>query len=355
MRKFLVVGFNTRYIVCSGARAGYEMHAADEFDDVDLCRCAKSIAPIGNWKERIVSLRPDAVILASGFERVRPKGVRVLNNCHATMKKVTNKVWLAEKLGSLGIPHPEVYDARIKYPVIAKPVFGAGGYRNFIVESEKDLPKKDEFRKDFFVQQFIRGKVASVSLISTRDEVKSVAVNESLSGRRDLGQQAQFGYCGNITPFVTKHAKKLCEIAERIIRELRLVGSNGVDFILAKDGIYVIDVNPRFQGSLDTVEAATGINLFDAHVKSFDGILADAKKPLGSTPTAAKLIVFAEKDCLVKKSLDADGIVDVPRVGKVIKKGEPIATAIGTGKCRKDALASSWGEVEYIKRVARDG
>ena len=104
MRKFLVVGFNTRYIVCSGARAGYEMHAADDFDDVDLCRCAESIVPLENWRERLKSLHPDAVVLASGVERVRVRGVKVLNNSHTTMKKVTNKVWLAEKLDSLGIP-----------------------------------------------------------------------------------------------------------------------------------------------------------------------------------------------------------------------------------------------------------
>jgi hypothetical protein len=346
MRKFLVVGFNTRYIVCSGARAGYEMHAADDFDDVDLCRCAESIVPLENWRERLKSLHPDAVVLASGFERVRVRGVKVLNNSHTTMKKVTNKVWLAEKLDSLGIPHPEVYDSRIKYPAIAKPVFGAGGYRNFLVESKKDLVSPN-FRKDFFIQQFIRGRVASVSLISTREEVKSVAVNESLSGRRELGQQTRFGYCGNITPFVTKHSKKMCEIAERIIRDLHLIGSNGIDFILAKEGIYVIDVNPRFQGSLDTVEAATGINLFDAHVNAFDGILIEAKTP---KKFAARLIVFAEREVSVKKNLDKNGIADVPRVGKAIKKGDPIATAIGAGKYRKDALASAREKVEHIKR-----
>jgi len=43
--------------------------------------------------------------------------------------------------------------------------------------------------------------------------------------------------------------------------------------MLTDKGVQVIEVNPRFQGSIDTIELSTGLSIFDAHIKSFDGEL----------------------------------------------------------------------------------
>ncbi|MHC1566223.1 MAG: ATP-grasp domain-containing protein [Candidatus Syntropharchaeia archaeon] len=339
IQKILVIGFNTRHIVCSGRRAGYEVYASDAFGDVDLRRCAKEFFPLGE----IPSLDVDGIILGSGFERIDFRYKRLCNE-REKMEKVLNKRWLSEKLSKLGIPHPELYTSDMVYPAMAKPIYGGGGMENFLIEKEEDLEKVPD---NFIIQEFVQGIPASVSLISTQEKVISIAVNEQLIGERWLGQKRPFGYCGNITPLITSFEREMREIAEEIIFQLELVGSNGVDFVVSEKGPYVIEVNPRFQGSLDTVELSTGINLFDAHIRAFKGELIHGKKP---ERFAMKATVFAEKRVRVTKNLDMDGIVDIPPIGRIIEEGDPISTAIGIGSERKSAYEATLKNVSRIKK-----
>lgn len=338
IRKVLVIGYDTRHIVSSGYKAGYEMYSADNFQDVDLCRIAKASFHLSET-EKIKNLDVDAVILGSGCERIKvDKPVLGLGNDHEKMKKVTNKLWLAGKLDELGYPQPRILSSFENHPAIAKPVFGSGGHGNFLVNNERDVPPS------YIPQEYIPGRSVSVSVISTGREAVSLAVNEILVGVKWLGSPNRFCYCGNITPLRTRYEEKLREVAENLILDLKLIGSNGVDFVI-KDGIYVTEVNPRFQGSLDTVEISTGVNVFDAHVKAFEGELPEIKS---SNEYAAKGIVFATDDVTVLRSLDMEGIVDIPRIGTRIPEGDPVATAIGTGINRTESLSEMEKRAFYM-------
>ena len=63
----------------------------------------------------------------------------------------------------------------------------------------------------------------------------------------------------------------------KLIPALGLVGTNGIDFMVNKDGPKVLEINPRFQGSVDAVEMATGENMFQAHVDAINGKLRPFK------------------------------------------------------------------------------
>lgn len=203
---------------------------------------------------------------------------------------------------------------------------------------------------DFIVQEYLQGTFASVSVLSTGEDAVALTVNEQLIGVPWLGAIQPFRYCGNITPLDTKHSGKMCRIAETLVLELGLIGSNGVDFIITKDGPVVLEVNPRFQGSLDTVELFTGVNLFDAHVRACSGELV--KKPQ-ATCFAVKMVVFAESKMTIRKNLDVDGIANVPPVGKDINAEELIAIALGTGATRKDAMRMAMKNALLIKRAGQ--
>jgi predicted ATP-grasp superfamily ATP-dependent carboligase len=129
-------------------------------------------------------------------------------------------------------------------------------------------------------------------------------------------------------------------MAEDIVSELGLMGSNGVDFLLTKRGPVVVEVNPRFQGSLDAVELSTGINIFKAHVEAFSGILPE--KPL-PRKVAGRAILFAQRsvkigDELTGRIKDIDWITDVPRPGTEINKNDPVASVLAIGKDREEVL-----------------
>ena len=169
-----------------------------------------------------------------------------------------------------------------------------------------------------------------------------VALNEQLIGTPWLTRMP-FAYCGNITPFHTKLKEKMVQYAKQIAVEFKLRGSNGVDFILTDKDILVIEINPRFQGSLDTVELSTGSNIFEAHIRSFDGELPEIRE---SECFAAKTIVFAEKEFVITKNISRTLLkymnegkaVDIPRPGLTMRKDEPVMTMLATARTRKMVL-----------------
>ncbi|RJS73290.1 ATP-grasp domain-containing protein [Methanophagales archaeon] len=381
--KILAIGYSARHIVCSGSRAGYEMSAADSFGDVDTRRCATRYfllnplqlhADVKHLKSEIEEA--DGIIIGSGFESadfgfltVKDRK-KIVGNTPKKTREVSNKAWLSSRLDDLGIPHPLSYTGReiaegeekekaklkdFHYPVVAKPVYGGGGTANFFCIDEKELIHWAKLFPDFLFQEYINGTHASVSLISTEHEAISVSVNEQLIGLDSVYAPGPFAYCGNISPFITKSSERMCEIAEFLTTELGLVGSNGIDFVVTDDVPFVIEVNPRFQGSLDTVELSTGLNLnlVDASMKAVRGDLlverVEAKR------YAAKTIVFARQEGVVMGNLDRDvqGIVDIPEKGRIVKQGEPIATGIGIGDSREEAVAEAMSNAERIKAGVR--
>ena len=354
------------------------MYAADAFGDVDTKRCAKRHFPLNPLQlQADVKLlkaeinEVDGIIIGSGFERADFDFLKVedrrkiLGNAPEKTKEVSNKAWLSSRLDDLGIPHPLAYTGReiaegeekakrLHYPVVAKPAYGGGGTANFFCNTEKELIRWAKQLPDFLYQEYIKGTPASVSLISSKREAISVSVNEQLIGLDSVDAPGPFVYCGNISPFVTKFSdsERLCEIAAELTTELGLIGSNGVDFVVTDDGPVVIEVNPRFQGSLDTVELSTGLNLVDASMKAVRGDLlmerAEAKR------YAAKAIVFAKQEGMVVENFDRlGGIVDIPEKGRIIKSEETIATGIGIGDSRIGAFTETMKNVNRIKAGVR--
>jgi len=378
IHKILAIGYSIRHIVCSGSRAGYEMYAADAFGDVDTKRCAREYYPLDplqlhaelkTLKNEIDKV--DGMIIGSGFESadfsfLNEEDMRkILGNAPEKTKEISNKAWLSSRLDDLGIPHPLTYTGRalaemidegeripLHYPVVAKPAYGGGGTANFFCNNEKELIRWAKQLPDFLYQEYIKGKHASVSTISTKRAAMTVCLNEQLIGVDSLSAPGPFVYCGNISPFVTKFSDRVCALAEELTSELGLLGSNGVDFVITDDGPVVIEVNARLQGSLDTVERSTGLNLVAEHVNAVRGELPER---VAAKRYAVKAIVFAKQEGVVIENLEVDraGIVDISEKGRIVKPGEPIATGIGIGDSRESACADAMRNVERIKAGVR--
>jgi predicted ATP-grasp superfamily ATP-dependent carboligase len=200
-----------------------------------------------------------------------------------------------------------------------------------------------KFVEGMIIQDWMAGTPASVSVIGNGHESRAVAENEQLIGASWSGAD-EFRYSGNITPLYPPNSE-IAEMAEEIVSELGLVGSNGIDFILTKRGPIVVEVNPRFQGSLDTVELSTGINVFQAHLKSFEGILPERQR---SQRMAGRAIIYAEKNLTILEDLsreritnrncigNGNWITDIPNPGSKIRKGDPITSVLVTGKSREE-------------------
>jgi hypothetical protein len=356
MRTVLVAGFNTRHICLSARRAGFRVLSLERFGDRDLLEIADevvtfeseaSFSRIKGLVERFAGY--DSLVLGPGFELCEFNvSVPVLNNDARVVEKVSDKLWLSEFLEELGVKHPatwlleDVSPSEVRYPVMLKPRRGAGGVENRLVQNREQLEAAKRYFKDFIVQEYLEGVTASVSLIASGGEARSIATSEQISGFPWLTNMP-YAYCGNITPFHGRHVDSMRELAEFVAGELRLVGSNGVDFLITDSGVVLLEVNPRFQGTLETVERAYGVSVFSMHVEAFSGVLP---QPTPAKCFAGKAVVFSKKHTLVDRQL-SDSLFncyqrgyasDIPCPGTEIGENEPVVTLLSEGIGRDDAL-----------------
>ena len=361
--KILVICKSSRSIVCSAKKAGHTVYALDYFGDIDMMKCADKARSFGNIPETgIYELarsfgNVDAVVLGPGFEKLNFKNT--LNNRLSVIEEVNDKLKIAKKFRSMDIPHPETEPldkaSGLGFPLMIKPRSGSGGMRNAVARNEDELAffSARNDADELIAQEFVEGIPCSASLIGTGDDAVVVSLNEQLIGVPWL-TRLPFAYCGNITPFVTGFGEEMIRYSMQIALEFGLAGTNGVDFIQTENGIVAIEVNPRFQGSIDTVELSTGINVFDAHVESFKGWLPEPKK---AKCFAAKTILYADRRVVINRKLsdrlikcmNTGRAVDVPQSGYTMQPDEPVTTFLGTGGTRDIALGEASKYAHSIK------
>jgi hypothetical protein len=181
--------------------------------------------------------------------------------------------------------------------------------------------------------------------LSNGDEARCLTVNEQLIGEKRLGAPRRFGYCGNVIPLDKPESEDIiAEYSEALCERIGLVGSNGVDFALS-DQPYLMEVNPRFQGTIDCVEGLLGINLVKEHIRACGGELGEYGRAKGY---AAKLILYAKWDTKVPDLKKFRNVVDIPREGSIVEKGRPICSVLKFGSSRKGVLADAFQTVEKI-------
>lgn len=257
------------------------------------------------------------------------------------------------ELDRVGVPHPEtelvenLEEAKNKardigYPIVVKPERGFGGCGLRRASNAKQLEiilSSIPYGERFMIQEYVEGRAASASVISIASKARTLTVNEQLLGKRNLGQREPFGYCGNVVPLEMSRlvVEKCREIAEKVVHHYHLIGSNGVDFVVTKEGLpKVIEVNPRFQGTLECVERVLNMNLVKAHVEACTlGTLPMVGEAKGF---CVRLILYALRHSKIPTLDISEGIRDIPFKGVIVEKGEPLCSVITEGLNRATAL-----------------
>ena len=392
----LVVGIDTVPIVNSAKEAGYSVFAADYFGDLDLQRiCSgyeaiiqqeigKSCGKIGSrfkpqaFLEATKSLhkrhRLDAILLSSGlddfFDVVRQLNslIPVLGNSPEVIERVRTKPKFYEELECLEIAHPETIATKniselkataedIGYPVVIKPTRGFGGIgvrlARSTMEVEEAFQEASSIDGEVLAQRFIKGVHASVSFLAAEDEATILTVNEQILGSDFLFQEEPLGYCGNIVPLHLSDSifDKCKNILERIASHFDLKGSNGVDLVISKEGDpYVIEVNPRFQGSLECVEKVLGINLVESHINAclYDSLPIQKAKASGF---CTRLILYTPNRIVAPNITAFREARDIPLPGTIIEKSEPLCSVIAAGISRSSSLRKAKTSAKNIYKM----
>jgi len=351
--RVLIAGVSTRALAVSAAHAGNRVTAIDAFGDLDLRRAAQ-----------VIALRPDhgmryspsaAVAAAEGvpsamaaytsnFENYPGSVTRLarhhqlLGNPSTVLIRVRNPIELMRTLNRRGFATPRTRTRPLPAPQRArswliKPRQSGGGHGTSVWRRGQPVPRTH------YLQERLPGTPGS--LLFAADGRRAVPLGLS----RQLVADARFGahgfrYCGSLFgpdtglfPLQDHLLQIAGNLASAVTEEFGLVGLNGVDFI-ARNGVpYPIEVNPRYSASMELVERAQGLSIFEMHAEACHGTLPPV--PIGQVAVQGKAIVFARRNVALGDTrpwLENGWFADIPYPGERIGRGRPICTVFATGR-----------------------
>jgi predicted ATP-grasp superfamily ATP-dependent carboligase len=342
----------------SAFRAGYEVCTVDHFCDQDLLWYTKDrekfeeLADLPDAIDRICRRHTfDFFVPTSGAE-ILPVPVPLMGTSPAAIRRLMDKLDTQHFFESLNVPVPRILPDG-EYPAMVKPRNGAGGWRNAIIRNDAEMAAWKELYEDVphIRQQIVEGLAASVCCLASGSEAMAVATNEQLL-RGGHGESA-FGFSGSVTPSSHPRTGDMVALAEHISAASGGIGTIGIDFVIGENGPVAIEVNPRFQGTVDTVEMACGCSLFDLHVNACRGHLPKARPQ--ARQVAVRKILFADRDITIHEDLSSlkEFVSDIPWPGTFFEEEQAIVSVYGRGADRKEALARLDKHITTVRQYMR--
>jgi len=407
----LVAGFNTRPLVYSLNRAGYEVYAVDFFGDLDLYPYVKDCLILtkelsmnydlikDNYSVYLALLilelleqNPEIkhLIIGSGLDDAIEERVLILkeidrmkykilypNNELEVIKKSRNIEIIFNILSKQGFEVPRTVSFEevkskvneLEYPFILKKKSGSGGINVYKIQNKSDLSftinqinRKAFDPKDWLMQEYIDGNPVSCTTISNGIESKVISVNRQIIGDKYLNAPKEFMYCGNVVPakIFEEEKKLIVDISLKLSTELGLKGINGFDFVLRDHYPYIMEINPRIPGSIRASEEAMSINLLDLHIKSFTTngweFVKKTLKNANIENFATKMIFFAPKEIdenLINSINALEYVHDKSEPIRNISKSEPVCTILFKAKSFSDSYLGALQVVDEINRIIK--
>jgi predicted ATP-grasp superfamily ATP-dependent carboligase len=360
--RVLIAGVSTRAAAESAARAGFQVTAIDAFADLDQHPSVRALSlprdfgrrfssTAAAWAGRSVSC--DAVAYLSSFENHRravtslAAGRALWGNPADVLRHVRDPLALSAQLRERGFVTPRVSRSAADVGVdvgeewLVKPLASGGG--------QGVRPWRGRISGRCYLQELVPGTPGSVTFVAAAGHAVTLGISRQLVGDPAFGAQG-YRYCGSILMGASELGaspgrelvSRAGELASVAAAEFDLVGVNGVDFVARGSEPVPIEVNPRWCASMELVERAHGLSVFDAHagacrsreLPSFD-FAAEAR----SAHAAGKAIVFARDAVVIGDTrpwLDDPTVRDVPYPGERFAAGHPVCTVFGNGRTTDD-------------------
>jgi predicted ATP-grasp superfamily ATP-dependent carboligase len=337
------VGASARAAAFSVLRSGRQAVAADLFADADLQQ-ACPVTRISNYPEGLFDwLRQtecDGWLYTGALEnypelvdqlaKVRP----LLGNAGSVLRRVRDPKLLGQALKSHDLLFPETRQSPVGLPDdgswLAKTYQGSSG------AGVAEL--SGETQQGSFFQQRVAGTACSAVDVGA----KLFGVTRQLVGEAWTGA-GPFQYCGSIAPWQVGQAAtgQLRTLGELLVEEFGLRGLFGVDFIVDREQLWPIEVNPRYTAAVEVVERALQTSAIDHWLDERD----ELPPPENQSAHHGKAILFAKHETTISEeftrwALTQPALADIPQPGTEVLQGQPMLTVFATAKTSDQALAA---------------
>lgn len=319
--------------------AGFLPLVIDCFADVDTRILAEDTIKVASLQ--LEELRPALQLLAkthdfsliaygSGFEE-HPDSLeylqqhwQLLGNSAEVFGLLLNKTAFFRQLSELDIPYPET---RFNPPAedgdwLFKPLRSLGGQG---IQPYIGNPKQHQTRG--YWQRRQAGAAMSASFVACRGYVQVLGFNRQWTRALDAQNSYIFAGIANQASLPAKLQQQLTGWLSGLATVYSLQGLGSLDFILADEKCYVLEINARIPASA----CLYGKSVFIWHMLASLGKL-DSTLEVPSQPMAYQ-ILFADTDILTPAAINWPAWAqDLPESGAIIGKGQPICSIIASGK-----------------------
>lgn len=368
----LILGASARAAAFSALRAGFRPVCGDLFADSDL-RAACPVTAIERYPAElaeVASAAPAGAWLYTGGLENYPKLVDRVSRSREllgvggdVLRRVRDPFLVAEALRRAGLPAPECRPSAAGLPTdgswLVKGRRSSGGGLVAAWRGEQTV----RAQPGWCFQKRIAGESQAAVFVAAAAEARLVGVTEQLLACESpaenplpLGEGVgdAFRYSGSLgpVPLTTVQRERFEQIGNVLAREFGLTGLFGVDCIVAGDGIWPVEVNPRYTASVEVLERAIGVSAIEWHVAA----CRETRLPQDALPTTSgmwfgKTIVYAPttsgtKDYVVGGELTAEWqaanadslwprFADLPAPGTKVAAGQPVFTLFASAGDRQ--------------------
>lgn len=206
-----------------------------------------------------------------------------------------------------------------------------------------------------FVQEFVGGTPGSAVVVADGGRAVVLGLARQIIGSKAFGASG-FRYCGSVLPLTDEEEEftgvlsGVQKAAEAVVAAFGLRGVFGIDFMTRNGHVCVLEVNPRYTASMELVESAYRLSIFDLHVRACRGSLPvfELSSRWRSGPAHGKAILFARQACVLGDTRQwlAAGVRDVPQPGAKFVAGAPVCTLFARAPSPDACL-------RFLKQLAR--
>ncbi|MCD8048703.1 MAG: carbamoyl-phosphate synthase large subunit [Clostridia bacterium] len=213
-------------------------------------------------------------------------GVRILGTDAEDVDRAEDRELFDEILEQHSIPRPagrtvftceEAINAahEIGYPVLVRPSYVLGGQGMEIAYNDTDITVYMEIinrsvqEHPILVDKYVFGKEVEVDAVCDGEDILIPGIMEHVER---TGVHSGDSISVYPTQSISeKDRATLVDFTEKLAKALHVVGLINIQFIVAKDGVYIIEVNPRSSRTVPYISKVTNVPIVKLAVRAMMG------------------------------------------------------------------------------------
>ncbi|TDM03955.1 carbamoyl-phosphate synthase large subunit [Macrococcus carouselicus] len=299
--------------------------------------------------------QPEGVVVQFGgqtainlAEKLVKYGVKVLGTSLENLDKAEDRKEFEALMQEIGIPQPlgktatSVEEAvanadYIGYPVLVRPSYVLGGRAMEIVYDEKELTNymtqavKASPEHPVLIDRYLTGKEIEVDAICDGETVVIPGIMEHIERAGVHSGDSIAVYPPQ--SLSAEHIQTLADYTERLARGLEIVGLLNIQFVIADNKVYVLEVNPRSSRTVPFLSKITEVPMANLAMKAVLGEkLTDKGYSDGLVPFKEGVFVKAPVFSFSKlKNVDITLGPEMKSTGEVMGKDVTLEKALYKG------------------------